>query len=191
VPQPLVLALHQETEGNPFFVQETLKHLIETEVLYQEKGRWIAKATTFSGIGLPGSVRDVIERRLAGLSEECRHLLRIGSILGRRFSLSLAQRVAELDEDVTLRAVEDALAAQVVKEQKEDGRLHYRFTHALIRDCLYEDLSGPRRHRLHLRAARSLEEAYPDRLDDYAAELAYHYSEQVRALPPRRPTNGR
>ncbi|GAG39987.1 unnamed protein product, partial [marine sediment metagenome] len=111
VPQPLVLALHEETEGNPFFVQETLKHLMETEVLYQEEGRWTSKATTISDIGLPESVRDVMERRLSGLSEECRRLLQVGSVLGRRFSLSLAQRVAELEEEVTLRAVEEALAA--------------------------------------------------------------------------------
>jgi len=182
VPRALVLGLHQETEGNPFFIQETLKHLIETEVLYQEEGRWTSKAA-ISDIGLPESVREVMERRLAGLSEDCRRLLQVGAVLGRRFSLSLAQRVAELDEEVILRALEEALAAQVVREQKEDRRLHYRFAHALIRECLYEDVSGLRRQRLHLRAAHALEEAYPDRLEDYAAELAYHYREAGEGAP--------
>jgi len=183
VPQPLVLALHEETEGNPFFVQETLKHLMETEVLYQEEGRWTSKATTISDIGLPESVREVMERRLSGLSEECRRLLQVGAVLGRRFSLSLAQRVAELDEEVILRAVEEALAVQVVREQRQERRTYYQFTSTLLRENLYGRLSAPRRERLHLRAAHALEEAYPDRLEDYAAELAYHYREAGEGAP--------
>jgi len=183
VPQPLVLALHQETEGNPFFIQETLKHLIETEVLYQEQGRWISRATTISDIGLPESVRDVMERRLAGLSQECRRLLQVGAVLGRRFSLSLAQRVADLDEEVTLRVVEEALAAQVVWEQRQERRTYYQFSSTLLRENLYGRLSAPRRERLHLRASRALEEAYPDHLEEYAAELAYHYREAGEAAP--------
>ncbi len=182
IPRALVLALHQETEGNPFFVQETLKHLIETEVLYQEKGQWISKAP-ISDIGLPESVRDVMERRLAGLSEECRRLLQVGAVLGRRFSLSLAQRVAELDEEVTLRAVEEALAVQVVREQRQERRTYYQFTSTLLRENLYGRLSAPRRERLHLRAAHALEEAYAERLEDYAAELAYHYREAGEGVP--------
>jgi predicted ATPase/class 3 adenylate cyclase len=182
VPRALVLALHQETEGNPFFVQETLKHLVETEVLYQEQGQWTSKAP-ISDIGLPESVRDVMERRLAGLSEECRRLLQVGAVLGRRFSLSLAQRVAELDEEVILRAVEEALAAQVVREQRQERRTYYQFTSTLLRENLHGRLSAPRRERLHLRAAHALEEAYPDRLDDYAAELAYHYREAGEGAP--------
>jgi class 3 adenylate cyclase len=183
VPQPLVLALHQGTEGNPFFVQETLKHLIETEVLYQEEGQWTSKATTISDIGLPESVREVMERRLADLSEECRRLLQVGAVLGRRFSPSLAQRVAELDEEVVLRAVEEALAAQAVREQRQERRTYYQFTSTLLRENLYGHLSALRRERLHLRAAHALEEAYPDRLDDYAAELAYHYREAGEGAP--------
>ncbi|MEE8370113.1 MAG: protein kinase, partial [Dehalococcoidia bacterium] len=177
VPQPLLLALHEETEGNPFFLQESLKHLIETEVLYLEEGRWTSKATTISDIGLPSSIRDIVECRLAGLSGDGRHLLRVGSVLGRRFSFSMVCRVVDLDQEAVLRALEEALARQLVREQKEDARLHYRFTHALIRECLYEDLSGPRRQRLHLRVAHELERAYPDRLEGYAAELAYHYQQ--------------
>jgi len=182
VPRALVLALHQETEGNPFFVQETLKHLIETEVLYQEEGQWTSKAP-ISDIGLPESVREVMERRLSGLSEECRRLLQVGAVLGRRFSLSLAQRVAELDEEVTLRSVEEALAAQVVREQRQERRTYYQFTSTLLRENLHGRLSAPRRERLHLRAAHALEEAYPERLDDYAAELAYHYREAGEGAP--------
>jgi len=182
VPRALVLALHQETEGNPFFVQETLKHLIETEVLYQEEGRWTNKAP-ISDIGLPESVREVMEHRLAGLSEECRRLLQVGAVLGRRFSLSLAQRVADLDEEVILRTVEEALAAQVVREQRQERRTYYQFTSTLLRENLYGRLSAPRRERLHLRAAHALEEAYPDHLENYAAELAYHYREAGEGAP--------
>jgi len=182
IPRALVLALHQETEGNPFFVQETLKHLIETEVLYQEKGQWTSKAP-ISDIGLPESVRDVMERRLAGLSEDCRRLLQVGAVLGRRFSLSLAQLVAELDEEVVLRTVEEALAAQVVREQRQERRTYYQFTSTLLRENLHGRLSAPRRERLHLRAAHALEEAYPERLEDYASELAYHYREAGEGAP--------
>jgi class 3 adenylate cyclase len=186
VPQPLVLALHKETEGNPFFIQETLKHLIETEVLYQEEGRWTSKATNISDIGLPYSVRDVVRFRLLGLSGEGYRLLQVGSVLGRRFSFSMICRVVGLDQEAVLQALEEALARQLVGEQKEDGHLHYRFTHALIRECLYQELSGPRRQELHLRAAQELERAYPDRLQDYAAELAHHYEQAGEMGSPRK-----
>jgi len=104
-------------------------------------------------------------------------------VFGRRFSLSLAQRVADLDEEVVLRAVEEALAAQVVREQRQERRTYYQFTSTLLRENLYGRLSAPRRERLHLRAAHALEEAYPGRLDDYAAELAYHYREAGEGAP--------
>jgi class 3 adenylate cyclase len=107
----------------------------------------------------------------------------VGAVLGRRFSLSLAQRVAELDEEVILRTVEEALAAQVVREQRQERRTYYQFTSTLLRENLYGRLSAPRRERLHLRAAHALEEAYPDRLEDYAAELAYHYREAGEGAP--------
>jgi len=124
-----------------------------------------------------------MERRLAGLSEECRRLLQVGAVLGRRFSLSLAQRLTDLDEEVVLRAVEEALAAQVVREQRQERRTYYQFTSTLLRENLHGRLSAPRRERLHLRAAHALEEAYPDRLEDYAAELAYHYQEAGEGAP--------
>ncbi len=186
VPQPLLLALREETEGNPFFIQESLKHLIETEILYQEEGRWTSKATTISDVGLPSSIRDVVECRLAGLSGEARHLLQVGSVLGRRFSFSIICRVVDVDQEAVLRAFEEVLARQLVREEKEHGRLLYRFTHALIRECLYQELSGARREQFHLRVAQELERAYPDSLQDYAAELAHHYQQAGELGSPER-----
>lgn len=153
-PAALVGTVHEHTEGNPFFVEEVMRHLIETGVLFERGGRWTS-ALTADEIGVPEGVRDVLGGRLGRLSEPCRGALAAAAVLGRefRFETLLAMDVA--DEEALIAALEEAVEAQLVVEAS--GGATHGFTHALVREALYGGLSGPRRQRMHARAAAALE----------------------------------
>jgi predicted ATPase len=86
---PLARAIHSETEGNPFFVREVLRHLAETGVIDQRDGRWAARLR-IDELGIPDGVREVIGRRLSRLSEETNVVLRMAAVVGAEFEFPLA-----------------------------------------------------------------------------------------------------
>ncbi len=176
----LAAEIAQETDGNPFFVGEILQHLTESGALaVDDDGRWRLHKT-ISELGLPQSVRDVVSRRIERLGEELRQILTIASVIGRTFDLELLTRLLEQDEDEILDALDTALEASVVTESPERvGR--FSFSHALINNTLYEQLSATRRARMHKRIAEALEELYGADPGERLPELANHFSRAVVA----------
>ena len=159
--------IFRETDGNPFFVVQMLRHLAESA---PSEG---IGAATRAAIGIPEGVKDVISRRLVRLGDETYRVLGIASVTGRDFELTVLGRMAELDEDDLAQQLEPALHARVIAEAAGLAG-HYTFTHALIRETLYGELRSTRRARLHRRAAASIERAHADDLEPHRAELAYH-----------------
>jgi DNA-binding SARP family transcriptional activator len=170
-PPGIVGAVHEQTEGNPFFVEEVMRHLIETGVLFERQGRW-ASALTPDEIGVPEGVKEVLARRLGGLSDECRTALSRAAVLGRGFSFEALRAMTEAEEDALIAVLEEAVAAQLVVEGAARFGPAYAFTHALVRETLYGGLSGPRRRLLHAEAARATEQTGRETA---AAELAHHW----------------
>jgi hypothetical protein len=155
----LVAALHEQTEGNPLFVGETVSLL----ALEGDAAR----------PSIPESVRAVIARRLAHLSAECNGLLVLASVLGREFALDALARMGDVSEEDVLDALDEAMAARVISDVPGfRGRL--RFAHVLIRDTLYEELTTARRVRLHRLAVEALEALYGEEAGPHLAEFAYH-----------------
>ena len=167
----LAQTVHSETEGNPFFIEEVVRHLIETGLMFEHEGRARA-AVTPAQIGVPEGVKEVLARRLARLSESCRTVLSQAAVLGREFSFELLPAMAELDDDAVIGALEEALGARLIVEG--EGSV-YSFTHALIREVLYGQLSAPSRQRVHARAALAIEAADGVDHDARIAALALHY----------------
>lgn len=173
----LAAALHQETEGNPFFVREVLRHLVETGALYQRDGRWTSDvpATT---VGIPEGVRDVIGRRLSRLDDQTNEALAAAAVLGRDFALDDLVAVTGVAPDALVAMLDGAVAAAVVTEVA--GAVdRWAFTHALVRQTLTEELTTSRRVRLHRDIARAIA-ARPDAADR-VSELALHYGEAAAA----------
>jgi DNA-binding winged helix-turn-helix (wHTH) protein/tetratricopeptide (TPR) repeat protein len=169
-------SLTSETSGNPFFIREVVQHLKDAGDLDQVDGTKPASPTAKSFV--PDSVKEVINQRLVRLSEQCNRALSLASVLGREFRLDVLARVGAFDEDELLEALEAALAAGLLVEE-HDVQGRFSFSHALIREVLYEKLSVARRIRLHCRIAEVLENtSSPDALP--LADLAYHF---VQAAP--------
>jgi AAA ATPase domain len=160
----LVAGLHEETEGNPLFVGEMVR-LLSVEGVRQE-------STGEAGLAIPQGVRDVIARRLTHLSEECNRVLTHASVIGREFALDVLARMTGISDDELLDALDAAAAARVVSEVP-GGPGHLRFAHVLIRDTLYDGLTGTRRVRLHRLVVEALEALYGDEPGAYLAELAH------------------
>ena len=165
--EQLVQAVHDRTEGNPFFVTELLR-------LLESQGRLEAHdATAAARQAIPVGVRDVLQRRLARLPEQTNAVLLAAAVVGRSFDLDLVEAVTQLDDERALDAVEAGLVAGlVVEDETSVGR--YRFAHALVRETLYEQLSRVRRARLHARVAEALLGRHGPDHPEHTLELAQH-----------------
>jgi DNA-binding CsgD family transcriptional regulator/tetratricopeptide (TPR) repeat protein len=173
-PAPEVAAaVHQQTDGNPFFVTEIVR-------LLASQGR--LGAADVSGpllASLPEGVKAVVAERLGGLSDRCRQVLEVAAVVGRDFQLRVLQLASGLDGDRLLELLEEAEAARVVSEVP-GGLGRWRFAHALVREVLYEGLPAARRIRLHGRVGEALEAIYVADPGPHLAELAHHF---VAAAP--------
>jgi class 3 adenylate cyclase/tetratricopeptide (TPR) repeat protein len=169
----LARALHAETDGNPFFIGEMVRHLTETGAIYQEDGQW-AWQLAVGELGVPEGVREVIGRRLARLSDETKRSLSIASVVGREFTLDLVAAAADLDEERLLVAVEEALDARLLVEPPGSVD-RFVFSHALVRDVVYGGVAESRRVRLHRRVGEALEKLVGARPDGRITELAHHF----------------
>ena len=170
-------ALHRETEGNPFFIEEVLRHLIEVGAA--DPTEW-GRLASFTELGIPDGVRDAIERRLATLSPATRRILTMAAAIGRSFSIELLEALAEARGERVLDALEEAAEGRIV-EGEPGAPTRYAFAHALIRETLYTSLSGPRRVTLHRRIGAILEQRHGGDPDPPYGELAYHF---VQAAEP-------
>ncbi|HEX9675823.1 MAG TPA: protein kinase [Anaerolineales bacterium] len=163
--------IYAETEGNPFFIEELCKALVEEGKLYFENGRWHRPA--MEELDLPQSVRVAIQSRLAKLSDPVQDVLRMAAVLGHEFDFETLAYALEQDEDLLIEALETAERSQLIEELNAERGGTFRFGHALIASTLAEDLSGLRRRRMHGRAAEAIRRLRPDDFET----LAYHYSE--------------
>jgi tetratricopeptide (TPR) repeat protein len=172
-PPSLARAVYEETDGNPFFVEEVFRHLSEEGMIFDEEGRWRSDLR-LDNLQVPESVRLVLGRRLARLSESTRRVLTTAAVIGRSFSLHLLEHLEVEEPEGAIDALEEAEAAHLVSPEPAGRDTRYRFVHELVRQTLAESLSMPRRQRLHFRIAEAIEKVYSDRLDSQASQLAHH-----------------
>jgi len=163
--------IYRETEGNPFFIEEVCKALVESGKLYYKDGHW--DRPSMEELGIPRSVRVAIQARVGKLPTNSQETLRLAAVLGREFDFDTLAEASELDEDTLTDGLESAERAQLVEEVSGEGGGTFAFVHGLIPSTLVEGLRTLQRRRLHRRAAAATEILRPN---DFEA-LAYHYNQ--------------
>jgi class 3 adenylate cyclase/tetratricopeptide (TPR) repeat protein len=174
----LAHAVRRETDGNPFFTAEILRHLGETGgIVLGDDGRWTTTGD-LDELSLPSSVRDVVGRRVERLGDEALRVLCLAAVIGREFDISFLAQLADADEDPLLDLMDAAVSAAVLVESGTANR--YRFAHALIQHSLYDEVSPARRQRTHQRIAETLETEATIESAATLAELAHHWVAATR-----------
>jgi DNA-binding CsgD family transcriptional regulator len=179
VPDPVVRAIYDETEGNAFFVEEAFKHLAEEGKLFDAIGNWLPGIELSEG-DVPDNVRLVVGRRFQRLSDLCREILTHAAVIGREFEARLLEVVAGRDREAVLQVIEEAERAHVLRAVRDRER-RFAFAHELIRQTVLSEVSTIRRQRLHLQVATAIERLYlpagrdAQSLEEHASSLAYHF----------------
>jgi tetratricopeptide (TPR) repeat protein len=169
----LTAAVYRESEGNPFFVEETVKGLIDQGVIYRRDNEWCRDEA--AEIRLPEGVRAAIARRLERLSAACREALQAAAALGKSFRFGDLAVVGVADDEALLDALDEARRSQLVEEEGSEDR--FAFTHDKIREVLYGGMNPIRRRRLHLRLGESLLASWAATAGRHAEALAHHFHE--------------
>jgi DNA-binding CsgD family transcriptional regulator len=177
IPQPFAELVHRQTDGNPLFIHETLRYMIDAGLMERRDGA-LRRAGDQSLAGrIPEGLRDVVGKRLSTLSDSANRVLSVASVIGREFQLDVLRKVLVIPDEELEAALEEASAAAIIEERSVVGTMiTYRFGHAFFRQTLYDEIVAPRRIRLHQQVAHALEEVYRAGMEDRAAELAEHYA---------------
>jgi class 3 adenylate cyclase/tetratricopeptide (TPR) repeat protein len=178
--QPLRRLLIERTEGNPFFLEESVRTLVETKVLAGERGSYrLVKAT--DSIEIPATVQAILAARIDRLQPEDKRLLLAASVIGKNVPLMLLQPIAEASEDVLRGRLNSLQAAEFLYEAQLFPELEYTFKHALSQEVAYQSLPQERRRQYHGHIAKALEMLFADRLHEKLNLLAYHYQQSGNA----------
>ena len=180
-PAELPALIHSKTEGNPLFMADLVRYLRDRGVIAEQQGRWVlAQSLPAIERDLPESVRGMIERKIAQLSEEDRRLLVAASVQGYEFDSAIVAKALELDPadiEERLETLERVYAlVRFVSEREFPGRvltLRYRFVHVLYQNALYASLRPTRRSQLSATVAEALLGCYGKLSATVAAELAF------------------
>jgi predicted ATPase len=170
VPEKLVKNIYQRTGGNPFYVIEVVREILEQGVFDLEKHEL---KVPVEEIQMPDTIKNIVSMRVSRLDENTKKVLRACAILGREFEYAPLKALAELDED-TLLDILDNLIAMGFIEEVEGAEERYRFVHNPVYEVIYSELSIPRKRLMHGKAGRELERLHGNE-ERYHAEIGTHY----------------
>jgi predicted ATPase len=172
---PLKQLLIGRTEGNPFFLEESVKTLLETKVLVGERGNYHL-AKPIESRQVPVTVQAVLAARIDRLPPEQKHLLQSAAVIGKDVPFALLQAIADQSEEEISRVLTGLQAAEFLYETSLFPEVEYTFKHALTHEVAYGSLLQERRRVLHVRIVEAIERLYPDRVSEHVELLAHHAS---------------
>ena len=173
LPEPLRRQMMERSEGNPFFLEEIIRTMIEQQALRRDGDRWVAAADA-GAISLPATLRGVIVARIDRLPDGAKAALQRASIVGRFFTRRALEALGDDSVDLD-RALADLMRAEMIREQRRLPEPEYLFKHALTQEAAYAGILLEQRRALHRRLADHLEQE-GRALDEQAAVLAHHWS---------------
>ncbi len=175
--------VHGRTRGNPFFIEETLKSLVNAGRLRQEGERWVGWST--EQLSLPDSVRDALQVRYDRLTEPARRVVLLAAVVGAQVPHALLERLTGLAPHELLTALDELRRERAFEETDGAGGPSYVFTHPLLQEMLYAELGRARVRAMHAQVADALEAMHGASAMEHAEELAIHFR---RAESPEQAT---
>ncbi len=180
--EPLKRTLIERTEGNPFFLEECVRSLIEVGALAGTPGAY-SMFTDVKAVEVPATVQGILNARIDRLAVEDKQLLQTAAVIGKDVPYILLEAISDLPEDDLRRGLANLQVAEFLYETRLFPDLEYTFKHALTHDVTYTGLLQERRKMLHQRIAESIETILADRLGEQLERLAHHYTEAGLAEP--------
>ena len=177
VPKRMLIA---RTAGNPFFLEESVRTLVETGMVVGTPGAY-RRTQDVTTIQVPATVQAVLAARIDRLPPDAKQLLQTAAVLGTEVPLPLLQAMTAVPEDALQRGLTHLQAAEFLVETRLFPERAFTFMHALTHEVAYGSLLTTRRQALHLAAGQALERLYADRLEDVDELLAYHYAKTTEA----------
>jgi tetratricopeptide (TPR) repeat protein len=179
LPESMRSLILNKAEGNPFFVEEVIRALIDSEYIVQDNNHWRARGEIVN-VTIPDTLTGVLSARIDRLPGNTKHVAQTAAVLGRIFAQrALMATCAAAPPPEQIEDVEPHLGIltyeELVRERVHDPELEYIFKHALTQEAAYELLLIRRRKELHRRAGEVLEELYPEQRAELASALAYHF----------------
>src|SRR5688500_1001129 len=165
--------LIERTEGNPFFLEESVRTLVETKCLSGERGNYRA-ARPSEGAQVPATVQSVLAARIDRLPADEKRLLQSAAVVGKDVPFVLLQAISDLSEEEICRGLSRLQSAEFLYEISLFPELEYTFKHALTHEVAYGSLLQERRRALHGRIVETIERRYSNRLNEYVERLAHH-----------------
>jgi tetratricopeptide (TPR) repeat protein len=175
LPSELQRLIAGKAEGNPFYVEEVTKALIEGGIMVRTNGSY-ALQRPVEEIHIPESIQEVVLSRIDRLEREAKQAIQLASVIGREFRARLLERISDLEAKLS-EVLGELQALELIYEKALFPELAYIFKHALTHDVAYGTLLEQRRRRLHRLVGTAVEELYPDRLAEHYETLAHHYWE--------------
>ena len=170
----LARRLFSWTRGHPFFVEETLKSLVETGRLYERGGNWLGWEV--EELDLPRSVRSAVSKRLDHLGPDARAVAGVAAVIGARLRFNILVSVCEMPKDAVLAALDELCRAGILVETQSTDEGDYEFSHPMIQDVIYDSLGVARTRLLHTSVARAVESATSGDGLAHTDTLAFHFS---------------
>ncbi len=171
--KPLKRVLIERTEGNPFFLEETVQNLVETEVLIGDRGAYRMTEAP-EAWQIPATAQAILAARIDRLPPEDKRLLQAASIIGKDVPFTLLKSIADVPEESVHRGLTRLQASEFLYETSVFPDLEYTFKHALTHEVTYASVLQDRRRALHARIVEAIETLYSDRLHEQDERLAHH-----------------
>jgi len=185
VPEELRSLIARKAEGNPFFVEELTKSLLEDGSLRRENGG-VVLARNLGDIAVPDTIQDILIARIDRLAEESRRAIQVASVIGREFALRLLARISDAGDRIRAH-VDELRGLELIYEKALHPELAYMFKHALTHDVAYESVLREHRKALHRTIGLAIEELYADRIAEHYETLAERLVRADRGPRPAQP----
>jgi class 3 adenylate cyclase/tetratricopeptide (TPR) repeat protein len=184
LPEELRQAVLRKAEGNPFFIEEVVRTLIESGLVHRDESgmHWQAspQAATEMALSIPDTLQALLLARIDRLEKEARRTLQLASVIGRSFYYRVLQAIADMQHNLDKQLLE-LQRAELIREGARWPELEYMFRHELTRDAAYNSILRRQRRLYHRTVGETIENLFPDRLEEEAHRLAYHFEQALEA----------